>query len=369
MNPGPVRLFDWDSAARELNGVWSGLITSGGFNPSLHPDWLGITLSVWGLSSSASVALVQEEGRCLAIVPFLLRRRTLAGIPLRCLELCSNVLAYHAEIVAEGDLERALRLLLADRRLPAWDALRLSNVTESGVTARAVRAVADGMDCGVSSRRGERSPYLRIESPWESYLKTRPKKLRSNITRCERIMRDAGESGMTWYEAGSDVSSLLNEMLAVESGSWKSGAGIAIAADSPEAAYYTRLLPWLAQHGMLANVLYVHGKPSAYALCANWGGWIGQLKTSFSAELRDAGSRVIQASLERAFERGAREYDFLGDAAFHKLRWTESVRPHEDLWMFAPSLRGKMLAGLKRITDSWHASRAARNAAAATESG
>lgn len=363
MKSSTLQLLDWDTAAREVNGLWSDLIVSGGFNPSLHPDWLGITLSVWGLSSSSSVAVIEERDRCLAIIPFLLRRRTVAGVPLRCLDLCSNVLAYHAEIVAKGDLERALHLFLADRRLPGWDVLRLANLTESGPTARAARAVAGELNAGLSTREAERSPYLRIEGTWESYLKTRPKKVRSNITRCERMMREAGESGMTWYEPGSDIAPLLDEMLAVEASSWKAGAGIAINASSPQAAYYARLLPWLAQHGLMANVLYVRGRPAAYVLCAGWRGWMGQLKTSFTAELRDAGSRAIQSSLERAFGLGMREYDFLGDAAFHKLRWTESIRPHEDLWLFAPSLRGKALAGLKRVTDRVHAWREQRTAA------
>ncbi|HKU15958.1 MAG TPA: GNAT family N-acetyltransferase [Steroidobacteraceae bacterium] len=357
MDAPRLTFMDWDTAAQQLNGVWSDLVASGGFNPSLHPDWLGITLSVWNLRTSSSVALIEEGERCLAIIPFMVRRRTVAGVPLRCLELCSNVLAYHPEIVAAGDVERALRALLADRRLPKWDVLRLANLPETGPTACAARALAAEGSGGLSRREAERSPYLTITSDWQSYLKTRPKKLRSNITRCERMMRDAGESGMTWYESGSDVTALLQEMLVVEAASWKAGAGIDIRGDAPEAAYYTRLLPWLAQHGLMANMLYVHGKPAAYALCANWRGWVGQLKTSFTEQLRDAGSRVINASLERAFVAGAREYDFLGDAAFHKLRWTESIRPHEDLWVFAPSLRGRTLAALKRVTDRIHASR------------
>src|SRR4030095_15215984 len=112
---------------------------------------------------------------------------------------------------------------------------------------------------------------------------------------------------------------LLETMLIVEAQSWKAAAGVAIVAGTPQCHYYERLLPWLTTHGILANVLYVKDKPVAYVLCAVSRGWVGQLKTSFVTGLKDAGSRVVDSSIERAFELGCKEYDFLGDTAPHKM--------------------------------------------------
>jgi CelD/BcsL family acetyltransferase involved in cellulose biosynthesis len=356
---GRIQLYEWNAAVREVGPAWSSLVAAGGYNPSLHPDWLGITLEVWGLRRNAAVAVFREGGT-EAILPFLSRRTNILGVPVRCLDLCSNVLSYHAEIVASGDVERVLAAVLADRNLPAWDAVRLTNLPREGRTATAARAIDRHAISGISVRPGERSPYVPITLPWQQYLATRPKKLRSNITRCDRTMKQAGETGMRWYGAGDDMQQLLNEILAIEAISWKREAGIAIERGTPQGAYYERLLPWLSEHGMLANVLYVREQPVAYALCASWQGWVGQLKTSFDGALRDAGSRVIQTSLQKAFEAGAKEYDFLGDAAFHKLRWTDSIRTHEDIWLFSPALRGRAVRGLKHLTDRAHAWREAR---------
>jgi CelD/BcsL family acetyltransferase involved in cellulose biosynthesis len=354
-----VEIYDWSTAERQVGSLWAGLVATGGYNPSLHPEWLGFTLEVWGLKAGARVAVVRD-GESVSIIPFLQRRVTVLGVPVRCVDLCSNVLAYHAEIVTNGSVDRALELFLTDRRVPAWDAVRLGNLPTTGATAQAARSVRAPLISGISVRAGERSPYVPITAPWQDYLKTRPKKLRANITRCDRLMQQAGESGMKWYTTGDDTRELLAEMLEIEKHSWKQDAGISIKDGAPESAYYERLLPWLARHGLLANVLFVRERPVAYVLCANWHGWVGQLKTSFSTELRDAGARVIQTSLERAISLGAREYDFLGDAAFHKLRWTDSIRAHEDVWLFSPALRGRAVAQLKRLTDHLHARRAAR---------
>ena len=349
-----VQIYDrWHAAVQEVGELWSSLVGAKGYNPSLHPAWLEATLASWKLIDSTRVAIVRAEPESIAIIPFLVRRRTVCGLPLRCLELASNVFCYHGEIVCDGDLQKTLALFLRDSRLPRWDAFRAENLITNGPTAGAIRTLDDHrLTTGLSMRAGERSPYATIGSDWNAYLGTRAKKVRSNVTRSRRLMREAGETGMEWYEAGSDTQRLLTEMLEIEAHSWKAKAGVDIVPGSSQHAYYERLLPWLAaNNNLMANVLYVQNRPVAYTLCADWQGWIGQLKTSFVEELRDAGSRVVHSSIERAFARGAREYDFLGDTAPHKTRWADFARDHEELWTFGRHLRGRIFARIKTLSD------------------
>jgi hypothetical protein len=349
----------WESAPRETHAVWASLVNGGDFNPSLHPDWLGITLSAWGVLRSTSIAVVRSGESDIAVIPFMVRKHSILGIPIRCLELASNAFCYHAEIVASGNLERAVIEFLRCRQLPPWDAFRAVNLVAGGSTSTAIRSATREALAGVSTRSTEQSPYAVIDQDWSGYLSTRSKKVRANVTRSQRLMRDAGETGMSWYQNG-DTSRLLEEMLHIESRSWKAASGAAVVAGTPQYAYYEQLLPWLAKHdALMANVLYIQRRPVAYTLCAAWRGWVGQLKTSFSQELRDAGSRVIHASLERAFNSNAnREYDFLGDIAPHKTRWADNIRSHEELWAFPRHVRGTLFSKIKALTDRWHRQRA-----------
>jgi CelD/BcsL family acetyltransferase involved in cellulose biosynthesis len=276
------------------------------------------------------------------------------------MDLGSNVVSYHAELIAAGRLEAVIADLLSARQLPAWDVLRFGNLRSDGATAQAIKQVAATMKFPVTTYPGENSPYIQMSGDWEAYLLKLSKKMRANITRCQRSTQQAGESGMKWYEKGSDVAALLADILEVEGQSWKAQEATSIQSNGVELAYYQRLLPWLVDNGLTANVLYVKDKPCAYVLCAAWHGWIGQLKTSFSQDVRDAGFRVIQASIQRAFERGYTHYDFLGDAAPHKLRWTDQVQPHESVWVFARHLRGRMSAAVKKAVDGVRARRAPR---------
>jgi len=347
-----VAIYNWTSALDAHRQQWSEWVASRPYNPSLHPEWLDATLRAWGLDKSAAVAVIESGDRVRAIVPFLVRDRTIQGLPCRALELCSNVFSYHAEVLCDGDLGECLEHFLASKDLPRWDVFRAVNVATDGLTARAIKALPSRVAAAFSVRSGETSPYVSVDRDWNSYLSTRTKKVRANISRARRLMKDAGETGVVWYENGCDPKPLLAAILEIEAQSWKADAGVAILTGTPQGAYYERLLPWLAVNGIRANVLYVKERPVAYVLCAVWKGWVGQLKTSFAAELPDAGFYMIQMSLQRSIEGGCKEYDFLGDVAPHKMRWADHTRAHEDLWVFSPHLRGRALGAVKRVADS-----------------
>lgn len=346
----PIQVFQWDKAIRELRTEWAALVSSSGANPSLHPDWMNITVAAHGMAGQSYVIVVKTPGGDSAFVPVVMRRVSVAGVPMRCLDLCSNVMSYHAGLVATGAHEQVLAELLTSKSLPSWDVFRFGNLVTTSATAIAMASFH-------SSRRfvygGERSPYIDMSQTWHEYLAELPKKVRANIKGCIRSTQQAGETGMAWFEEAADTDRLLSDILAIESRSWKAADNKAIKEGAVEGAYYARLLPWLAQHGLMANVLYINHLPAAYVLCAKWQGWVGQLKTSYAQDVRDAGFRVIHASIEHAYGQQQREYDFLGDAAPHKLRWTDRIREHEDRWIFAGHWRGRALASLKQRVDSW----------------
>lgn len=346
-----LKLYDWNRAITELRGTWIDLLDGGGFNPSLHPDWLGLSMTAKGMMAESRVVLAQTANGNTAILPVIFRRRIVSGLPMRCMDLCSNYMSYHAELLASGGFEDLLLEILTSKELPAWDVFRLDNLVSGGRTARAMDGLAAARAAPTLRYEAEQSPYISISAPWPDYLRSLSKKMRANITRCVRSTQQAGETGMVWYGHDGDVDRLFADILEVESLSWKASENTAIRPDTIEGRYHKLLLPWLERNGLMANVLYVREKPVAYVLCARWRGWVGQLKTSFSRDIRDAGFRVIQASIERAFAAGEREYDFLGDAAPHKLRWTDRIRGHEHRWLFARHWRGKALHAAKRCVD------------------
>jgi CelD/BcsL family acetyltransferase involved in cellulose biosynthesis len=335
----------------EVGPQWAALADSAALNPSIKPQWMNAVLRSHQVEHLVRVAELTDESQFKAYIPFIYRTVKIAGLPLRCCDLASNVVSYHAELVGSGQVEKAIEFLLTDQHPFGWDVMRFDNLPVGSASARLIKSVAGSLGFKISAYAGQSSPYLPISRSWEDYTQCLSKKMRANIARAHRTVEQSGSVEMMWYENGADTDQLLSAILAVEERSWKSDEGTAIQSNIKELDYYRRLLPSISASGIFANVLLVNGKPSAYVLCAHAQGWVGQLKTSFDQKLRDAGFRVIQASIQRAFERGFREYDFLGDAAPHKLRWSDHIRPHESVWIYAGHWRGRAWARLKQWTD------------------
>ena len=349
-----IVVYEWGRALKEWGAIWAELVDSGGFNPSLHPDWMSSYLSAHDLIDAAYVIKIECAGVNVAIVPVILRKISIVGVPVRCLDLVSNVLSYHAELLVSGDVNQVIAVVLDSQLFENCDVFRLGNLVSTGVTVSALKELPAHLVAGVVGYKGESSPYFSLEQGWSEYVSKLPKKMRANIKGSIRSTQIAGENEMIWYLEDCDIDRLLCDILEVEKMSWKAADNKAIRSDSKEGTYYHNLLPWLGSRGLLANVLYINGRPASYVLCAKWNGWIGQLKTSFAEDIRDAGFRVIHASIENSFSGGNREYDFLGDVAPHKMRWANKIRTHHDIWIFDKHIRGSALLSVKRLADKFN---------------
>jgi CelD/BcsL family acetyltransferase involved in cellulose biosynthesis len=83
------------------------------------------------------------------------------------------------------------------------------------------------------------------------------------------------------------------------------------------------------------------------------------LKTSFREELKNAGACAVTTSVMKGFELGAGEYDFLGDADDHKLRWTGDVRRHCGFVVASKSIAGRAVIALGRVVGALRSWRSA----------
>lgn len=345
--------------------AWERLVAENGLNPSLEPGWLGVAAASIGAARQVQLLVQRGAGDVRAIVPFFNSQRRMLGLPINALELGSNLMSYHAAMVAPtGAAESALNALI--RRAGPWDVLHAANVPVDSETARAIEAVARALGTPLQVIQGDASPYLPIEGSWEQLIAGRNKKFRYKLRKRQEAISGDSRYRLEWLTSESDAAVLLRNMLAIEQRSWKVTAGMDISSREAEIDYHRRLLPYLARVGMLlGNVLYEGDRPIAYSLCCTCRGWVGHLKTSFDDEFADAspGAFVIDASIEKAFALGAREFDFLGHAAPHKLAWSERVRQHADYFLFAPRIKARLVGALKLLNMRWEMRRQTRTGA------
>src|SRR5262245_22726650 len=94
----------FDAVDASAVSSWAALVDEHRLNPSLAPGWLRIAHGALGEAGSPITVFVgvNSGGGLAAVVPFYFSDVTMLGIPMRQLELGSNLSSYHAELVAPG---------------------------------------------------------------------------------------------------------------------------------------------------------------------------------------------------------------------------------------------------------------------------
>jgi len=364
-----VRWTELDSAVR---AAWGLLVDRLGANPTQHPDWLETVLASHGAIEGACVLIAEQGGEVVGLVPFRRRWGRTFRLPVRQIEPLTNLVSYHARILGEGCEAALLEHLLARKAAGSWHIFSMGSVVEGGATHRALAEFARRSGSVLLETAAEQSPFMPVTQDWPTFYRTKNTKFRNNLQRSARLVNSAGEVTVRWYTAASDAEALLEAILAVEGESWKSAAEVDIGGRQHETAYYRALLPLLGRRGsLLANVLFLEGRPIAYCLLCVWNGWAGFLKNTYVDQYKSlgAGAHLIHLVLERAFAAGAREIDFLGDALSYKLAWTPEVRSHVHVTLHSRAPLARLIGHLqqRRLAARAPAGTPAPSAAAAQE--
>lgn len=340
----------WDAAQSRLADDWRDLVERGGFNPSLDPAWMDAAVRSHGCEADALVVAARSGSRLVGVLPMLCRREKVHGLLLRTVDLASNLVSYHPEIVAEQAHRELITHALSVAHGGRWDLFRANQIPDASQTAAILEEYFVTFAGTTFKVAGETSPYILIDGTWEQLLQSRSRNFRSNRNRALRHVEGYGSTATRWFVGNADNDLLLREILEIERRSWKAQQGVAISDREVEQDYHVRLLDLLGRRGALfANVLYVADRPVSYVLGCNWNGWVGHLKTSFDEAFSHVGARVIDESIHRAIEAGAREYDFLGEATRHKHHWTDHVRTHHSYWRYSSTPLARALALGKRV--------------------
>lgn len=331
-----------------------------------HLEWCGIALRHESLYATPEWILSLWESHFGMVgVDFFLSPpgdSRFALIPLRCSQIrklgltfnqvapISNAYANDNTLLIDGTVEEGAEDLASVVSSYNWDWLTVESVLSSSRTEEIVRRFASSIRAHVTSEPHWRSPYMPIVGTWETFLSSRSSNFRSDMKRKWNKAIGAGVEFREVTRAG-DVQRAIDEVLEIESRSWKQGAGSSIARDSAAARFYRIFLPKAAERGWLnLHLLYVKGVAVAYDMGVTLHNRYYMLKTSFDDTVDSLSPGVVirQHVMKGLFERGVVEHDFMGDADPYKLRWTSLERQHLSLTVFNPGrLRTRMYNWLR----------------------
>jgi len=351
-----IQDLEWKAAQSQVSDGWYDLLENGNHNLYLSPDWINAIASAHNYIAKLRALVAHKHNRIVGILPYQVETVKMFGIPMKKIAL-AGMSGYHQDIVAE-DRQELLRALFAKYSESRWHVFQTAGLVAGSNATKAVKNIARDMGGHLLVYPGESSPYLRINTSWEEFLASKSGNFRYTLKRKEKALRKNGDLQERWFFTHDDIEDLFEAMLKIEEHSWKTKANIAISDTEHEQNYYRMLLPFLAKRkALFAMVLYLDKQPVAYFLCCFWQGRVCNLKTSFheSYSKLAPGSVVIHFAVRKAFELGAKEVDFLGDAQHHKLLWSDSVRHHEIYYLFSRRIRARSVGMIKKCLHTFRA--------------
>jgi len=341
-------IADWQGLL-QLRPAWNALLDESGVeHPFLSHEWMRSWWECFGAGRALHVLVVKEGERPIAIVPLMRSQGRLYGSPVRRLEFIANDHTQRCDVIAGGRRQEAYgaiwTALLAQKAL--WDVLVLSHLPAGSPTFAALTTLAQGSGYLTGVWHSAEAPFIPIEGSWGNYFQKLSPKLRANLRRRAKRLEQLGEVRMEVVDSGPDVAGALEEGLRIEAAGWKGRAGTAVAADEATHRFYSMLARRAARRGWLRlHFLRAGDRRIAFDFSLSCAGKTYLLKPAYDPEFAACSpySQLLVRVLQDHFDRGAKEFDFLGREDPWKLDWATRTRSQAWLFVMPDSWRMRLL--------------------------
>lgn len=334
------------TAFAEFKADWDRLIERGGSEPSVSFEWTAALLASHVQENDEIVCIVLKRSEVVVgIVPLVLRPLRKLGQTFVTAFPVSELSNTHSDLLLEEVSEPVLAAFvdaLYGRNM-RWDVFGMTRLLESHPLG--------ALWCGALRRRWklfeftreQPSFYLPLVKTYDGYLQQRSGSFRNALKRIERKLRSKGSVKILSQDDFANFNAAYEVLLSIEQRSWKQDQGTSIAAVSRQAAFYRGLCAQAFQRKQLhLGFLSLDGRPVAYNLGLIANDTYYYLKTSYDRTERPfSPATFLRAKLvEELIGRGVKYVDFPAEPYEWERQWTNQVRWHRSLTLFAPSAKG-----------------------------
>ena len=320
----------------------------------LAPEFMLLTA---GLLGNAAVVLVgaRQHGQLAAALPMIRRRRTLHAL--------RSDHTPRVDLVGDPDCMPAL--WRAIRTAGGWDVLKLRGVPVDSPLARWLPALASDDRCEVRVRETSRAPWFSVKEIEQRIHR----RFRGDMRRLERQL-----GGVELEQVKAFDREALNDLLRLEAAAWKEVAGTAIACDERLVRFYATIARVFARKGALSIAfLRARGKRIATQLALEDKTTRYLMKVGYDPAFAHfgPGQLLVRETALDAERRGLQRYDLLGKDTAWKMKWTNQVRAHVEITIYAPTPGGRARHLLREVARPFlaRAWRTLRGSAVAPPSG
>lgn len=316
-------------------------------NPFLSYDWTRICLKHVCPGSSPYVMTVRREGGLVGVAPLRLDRE--AGF--RVLRFVGDGRSDYLGVLHTADAAGVEDTVLTalERRRGEWDLAVLRHLADTysrlhtRLVPRSLRAC---------ETEGTVAPHVTMDADWNTLLASGPGWLK-RMAKASR--KWAKEGGTVTRHCGPDSAGRVGQIADIEGRSWKGREGVGRFQPGRGQELLRDALGALPPRGeMEVWLAHMDGRPVAFEINFLTPDRIWLYQGAYDEEYRkfSPGGVLDFLSIQRAWEAGAREYDFLSGDEPYKAERTNATRSLRYLALYPTTLRG-MLAFALLIAPRW----------------
>ncbi len=333
----------------DLEPKWNETVDRAGLtHPFLRHEWLRTWWDSFGQGRTLNIVVVRTGNRIIGLAPLMLERVRMYGIGVGRVQFLHNDHTPKADVIVTDradEVYEALWKTLLSPRAP-WDVLQLSQLPCDSPTHAQIARLSARQGLPTALWLSDDSPYLELSSNWNTYLSGLGSKLRQNIRNRISRLTTLGETSLQVLSDREAIREARDQALTLEASGWKRDAGTAIRSDPQVLRFYTQLADRAAASGWLRLMfLTVNGQRIATSYAARYQDRLSFFKTGYDPEFSKYApfKLLTYYSIRDGYGDGLREVDFLGDAEPWKLEWTSTTRPHDWLFVFGNTARGRLV--------------------------
>jgi len=314
----------------------------------LTHDWFRCWWRGYSDGNRLFTLLAKDNGKLVGIAPLMIRRGTYRGFPVRKVCFMQNSNSPRVDFIAAERREEFIRSVIgfleANRHL--WDIVALEKIPKSSESTDILQRIAEERRLFYTMNDSMRSPFIPIDSDWETYFSKRTKHFRKKLRNKVNKVNKLGEVAIEEVNHREDVDRVLPEVFEVSKKSWKSQNGTAITSTRGKQMFFKELSKTASLKGWLSIwLLRIDGKAIAMEYRLKYKNVVYALRKDFDEEYRNLspGSVLERHVIEHIFRKDYTEFDLCGDSQEYKMRWTSTAREHLKFNIFNRSIYPSML--------------------------
>lgn len=328
-----------------LESDWNSLLEKSGLgNIFLSFDWLFTWWKHCGRSGALLIIIVKENNTLLGIAPLMLMN--VLGV--RQLRFIGRGISDYEDIITSGDKEERERIIRSIfnklSELKEWDIFRLERLKQNSPHYAALMNIRMDNFCIYSEKHFDGAPYLETSCDRQLYYSGLSKKFLADTKRQKlRLFKDAKGAPVEKISDRDELEKLLEELIAFHISRRKSQDSKSMFEDLAVRGFLKEATLKFFEEGILDfSVIRNNGTIAAMHL-----GFIYQNKFFYYLPVYNEdfqkysiGRLLLAELIERSFNEGISEFDFMIGEEKYKDDWNPKIEPLYRLNIYPRTMRG-----------------------------